>query len=312
LARQTRFSFLVCEQDLGAKSGGYFSRAPKQQMMNPLQQRFPEDALPQLDFFILGAARCGTTSLYAALRQHPQLFLPTEKEPSYFSKGFQVVKSREAYLDLYARAGKGQLRGDASHVYFSNPSSAAMLEALYPEARFILTVRDPADRAYSLYRFMKGHGLEALPTFEAALTAEAGRKAHYLATGASPHYIYNFLYRESGLYGAQLARYRERFPAAQFHILSLSQLRESPAESLREIFRFLKVDASDAISLPALNAAPRVGQQSSWWQFARRRGAPPLAPDTRTKLRTYFAPDQALFRELMGVSFSSTNAHYHL
>ncbi len=279
---------------------------------HPLSQAAAPAPLPKLDFFILGAGRCGTSSLYAMLCQHPQLFLPSEKEPSFFSQGFQVVKTHREYAALYTAAQPGQLLGDASHVYLTNPGTAKLLQQRYPNARFILIFRPPAERAFSLYHFMRRHQLDPLPTFEMALKAEPERKARYIASGEAPHYIYNFLYRESGLFGRQVARYLDLFPQSQFHFLTLSQLHNRPRGSVKDIFRFLGVDESFAVQPIWINQSPHIRRKfsflrkSSWASGLTRRPSPlhvpPMCPHTRAQLDSYFQPDGQLLYQLTGIT----------
>lgn len=87
------------------------------------------------NFFILGAAKSGTTSLHFYLKQHPEIFLSPEKEPTFFCEGFQVVKNPIDYFQLFDSVGDEKVIGEASHVYLSNPSTARVLAALFPKAK---------------------------------------------------------------------------------------------------------------------------------------------------------------------------------
>src|SRR5829696_6529096 len=98
------------------------------------------------NFFILGAGRTGTTTLYNVLKHHPDVFLPTPKEPTFFSEPFQVVRTPIRYASLFEEAGGHRAVGDASHAYLSHPDAARTLRAFFPDARFVVVFRNPADR----------------------------------------------------------------------------------------------------------------------------------------------------------------------
>ncbi len=110
------------------------------------------------NFFIVGVAKAGTTSLAAWLRQHPEVFISKLKEPRYFSHDLadpgvhNVVRSREAYLALFARSGRYKARGEASTSYFTHWRHVPeRIKEVVPEARIIILLRDPVERAYSSY-----------------------------------------------------------------------------------------------------------------------------------------------------------------
>lgn len=194
------------------------------------------------NFFILGAGKCGTTSLYFYLKQHPEIYLSPIKEPTFFCEEFQVVKNPIKYFNLFELAKNEKIIGEASHAYLSSPASANVLKALFPEAKFVVILRNPADRAYSLYHHMRGHGYEAITTFEKALKAEDARFLSPNFNRTCPQYFYNFLYFRSGLYGEQLERYYRLFDEDKIHVLTLNELETDPHGSVRGIFNFLGVN----------------------------------------------------------------------
>jgi hypothetical protein len=211
----------------------------------------PEEELRRMgynvpNFFIAGAARCGTTSLWAYLRQHPAVFLPPAfefKEPSYFCDLYGMKNWRE-YLELFADAAGRKRIGEASGAYLTAPESAGQLRAAFPEARFIISLRNPADRAYSLYKWMHANGYEDISVFEDALWAEEqsrfGNKDFMRNNGQN---YYNFLYFHSGLYAEQVGRFVDSFGAAQVHVIIFEEFIKDPAAEMRNIFEFLGLDS---------------------------------------------------------------------
>lgn len=225
------------------------------------------------NFFILGAGKSGTTSLYHALKQHPQIHLPSVKEPSFFSRDFHVVANPVEYFNLFPW-GKGKKRyGEASHVYFSAPETAPVLHQLFPEAKFILIVRNPVNRSYSLYHHMRRHCGETIESFEEALRVEDARFFNPEFRNNCPQYFWNFMYYRSSLYDIQLNRYLEYFPLRQFFVLTLGEWKSDPGYWQKKIFRFLKIDASVQVNTDPQN-------QADFY--------PPLAEETKTALMKKF------------------------
>lgn len=207
------------------------------------------------NFFILGAGKCGTTSLYHALKQHPQIHLSAIKEPTFFTSGFQVVSNPMQYFRLFPEMEGKTRYGEASHAYFSSFETALVLRQLFPEARFLLILRNPVHRAHSLFQHMKRNGHETLATFEQALEEEEFRFADPLFRRNCPQYFWNYMYVRSSRYDLQFGNYLRHFPARQFFVLTLGEWSSDPAHWQREIFVFLGVDPSIRVSTEPQNQA---------------------------------------------------------
>lgn len=201
------------------------------------------------NLFILGAGKCGTTALYYLLKQHRDIHVSAIKEPSFFCSYFQDVKDPITYFGLFNSPAR--YRVDASHVYMSNPQSPPVLAALFPKAKFIVTLRDPKRRAYSLYLHMRrnfhldGNPLEEIGDFESALRAEAERSSSEAFFADCRQYFWNFMYCGSSCYDEQLTRYLSHFGRGQFHFLTLAELANSPDRAIGGIAKFLGLDKSD-------------------------------------------------------------------
>jgi hypothetical protein len=203
------------------------------------------------NLFILGSGKCGTTSLFNILGRHHEIHASAIKEPCFFCDYFRIVNDENTYYQLFDSPAR--YRMEASHVYFSNPPTAPALKELFPNAKFIITLRHPKNRAYSLFRHMRraihadGQPLEDLPDFAAALRAEAHRYASTSFFKNCRQYFWNFMYCRSSLYDLQLRRYFSLFHRDQFHILSLAELASDPASTTGKIAAFLDLDQA---SLP--------------------------------------------------------------
>jgi hypothetical protein len=274
------------------------------------------------NFFILGAAKCGTTTLYAYLKRHPDIFMSRVKEPTFFCEGFQVVKDPIEYFELFDGVKDERVIGEASHAYFSNPSSARVLKALFPEAKFVVILRNPADRAYSLYHHMRRKGDEKTASFEKALALEEERFASEDFRNHCPQYLYNFLYFRSGLFGEQVERYFSLFDRAQFHVMKLEYLRTKPLEALKGVTRFLDISTDFTPGERVRNEGAVTARypfiQYLWNhnvkrpEFVRKlgfkilskvnfMGIPPIRPETRATLLERYESDQEKLKTLTGL-----------
>ena len=246
------------------------------------------------DFLIIGAQKAGTTSLHEHLCAHPRVAGAPEKEVHYFdnqhARGAQWYLSRfpsRARLFLRGlRAGGRVACGESTPMYLFHPLAPQRIAELLPDARLIVLLRDPVQRAYSHYRHNRREGWEPLP-FEEAIAREPERLQPALdSLRADPDRLdtrlHAFSYLARGRYLEQLLRYEALFPRERILILSSEEYFSDPQRVYAETLRFLGLPPF-ALPAPALN---------------RGDGAD-LAPATRERLREYFRPhNEALFAHL--------------
>jgi hypothetical protein len=204
---------------------------------------------PEPNFFIVGAPRAGTTSLWNILRQHPDIEMPSTsetKEPSHFAEPgptwAKEFRDRDAYLKLFANAGSKKAIGEASASYLASEGCARRIHDVYPHARIIISLRQPARRAFSFYQYMCQWGLEWLPSFEQALEAEDKRLVDSEFQREQSSWFGAFLYFRGSLYANQVKQYVDVFPREQIHLLTFEDLKNRPLETTQKIYRFLDVD----------------------------------------------------------------------
>lgn len=205
-----------------------------------------EGATPHIwpNFLIVGAARCGTTSLHESLGRHPEIFMPLQKEPCFFAfcnTRPEFVNARHNYLtdtESYLHLFEGhteKIRGESSTPYlYLHGQSIANIKALVPgaeEIKILIILRDPAERAFSQYMHNRRDLREPL-SFREAVEAEAQRK--------KDNWHFDFFYVDKGFYYAQVKDYIEHFP--QVKVCFYDDLERDPAGLLREICSFLGVD----------------------------------------------------------------------
>ncbi len=196
------------------------------------------------DFFLVGAAKSGTTALATALGRHPGVFLPPLKEPHFYAYLADPTSigptyrddddARRRYHDLYAGAsgaGAGVVAvGDASTSNLTVIGAAAAIAGDVPGARIVAVLRHPVDRAFSAWSHFRAAGAESLD-FAAAVAAEPER----LAAGYPPPY--QFLGR--GFYSGQLGPYYDLFGRDRVLVHLYDDLVEDSAAVLRATLRFL-------------------------------------------------------------------------
>ena len=243
---------------------------------------------PLPDFLILGAQKAGTTALYAYLRRHPEITGPSWKEVSYFDRHY--ARGPNWYRGNFPNLlrSRGELVGEASPSYLFHPLAPRRVAALVPDAKLIVLVRNPVDRAYSHYHHEVALGREPL-SFEDALAAEDGRTAGEEARlAAEPGYFshawWNHTYKARGCYAEQLERWLDVFPLERLLVLPSEELLGEPGRTHARVLEFLGAEPH------LLDSYPRV--------FEREYEA--MRPETRAELGAYFAgPNHSLY-ELLG------------
>jgi Sulfotransferase domain len=241
---------------------------------------------PLPDFLVLGAQKAGTTALYAYLRWHPGITGPSWKEVSFFDRHWW--RGERWYRGQFPLRSRGRLVGEASPSYLFHPLAPERARAVVPDARLVVVLRDPVDRAYSQYQHEVALGREPL-SFEEALAAEEGRtRGEVERLVADPrafsHEWWDHTYAARGLYAEQLERWLAVFPRDQLLVVTSDELGERPAESYGSILSFL------GAAPHSLDEYPRVFD----------RDYAPMRPDTREALAQRFAEPNRRLEELLG------------
>ncbi|GGL07950.1 sulfotransferase family protein [Mangrovihabitans endophyticus] len=231
----------------------------------------PLGALPE--FLIIGAQRCGTTSLYHYLSAHPDVRAATGKELQYFSlhhrRGLRWYRAHFPVRPPHVRAF------EASPYYLFDPDVPARAAAALPQARFVALVRDPVERAYSHYLHARARGFEPL-SFADALDAEPDRMRRGLRR--------EFSYVARGRYAEQLRRWHAHVGAERVLVVRTQEL----TADYGRILDFLGL---------------RRHTPDDFARHTRRRevdGPSQLTPALRERLAAEFAADQAELAGLIG------------
>ena len=248
-------------------------------------------------FVIIGAQKSGTTSLLNYLKRHPAVEAPGKKELKYFDVDWQRgVRWYAGHFPLEPVArvrersrGVRIMVGEKSPSYLFYPAAPARCHALLPDARIIALLREPCDRALSHYQHNHRRGREP-ETFEGALERERTHLAEEFARhdrpdGCDDPRLMHWSYLARGRYAEQLERWLALYPRERVLVLRAEDLFHRPAETFARVVSFLGLPRWLPESFETYNPGGKYD---------------PLAPETRARIRAYFAPHNARLADLVG------------
>jgi hypothetical protein len=222
------------------------------------------------NFFIVGAAKCGTTSLYEYLSQHPDIFMCPVKEPHFFTslvennnrdlykvpeKGkkyhTRIVRDLVVYNNLFDEGNSYKIRGEASPSYLWAIDAPQRIFNYNSQARIIILLRDPVRRLISNYQMDHAMGIQKSTRFLETVKEEFKKEKKIWGIDR--------IYIDLGFYYEQISRYAALFPSQQLLIVKFDELIASPKPALQRIFRFLGADENfaDKIIIEKHNTASR-------------------------------------------------------
>ena len=200
------------------------------------------------DFFIVGAPRSGTSSLYELLSRSDEICMSKVKEPRFFSSAIDhsafmsgSVTDEAAYLALFSHCASGTTRGEASPNYLTDPGTPELIAAKVPNAKIIAILRDPVTRAYSHYMFHEVRTGRTDRTFR-----EAIEECRQLLDTEMYHPRYLL---HPGFYTRQLGRYIDTFGAGYVLILLHDDFVKDTAGEVTKVCDFLGVAVPDDLVL---------------------------------------------------------------
>lgn len=265
---------------------------------------------PGPDFIVAGMMRCGTTSLSAWLRHHPQVFLTGVKEIHYFDRHYD--EGPGWYAEHFRQATDAQVAGEATPNYVYDAAALDRIRGDLPDVRLVLLLRDPVERAYSHYLHNAARQRDPW-TFEEAVRGERDRLAKGGAEARD-----TFSYVDRGRYLGQLEQVRARFPEERVQVHLFEDLRDRPRAVFRQVAEFVGVDpelvpdqVGEAVnsyqrfrSVRVRDLARRLPKpaQNAIGRLNRVQAAdyPPMAPEVRAHLVREYATERAPLAELLG------------
>jgi hypothetical protein len=258
--------------ELGYRADLVFQERPVPgRILDSLQ--FGKRRLPRI--IIAGAQKSGTTSLYSYLARHPAIVPPRLKEVFFLGNDIRYAKGLSFYRKNFPteRTAAGRQTIDASVDTLDHPRAPHRVREIMPDAKVVVLLRDPVERAWAHYRMAVRNGVEGL-SFSDALEKEAAR----ISAGAGhPHnYCYQRLgYRSRGEYVRLLPPWLEAFGAKQLMIVCAEEFFRDTPTIYASILRFLELDEHFPERFEAVNAD-------------RSRG--PMGDAACARLTAHFAP----------------------
>ncbi|MBO0663045.1 sulfotransferase domain-containing protein [Jiella sp. MQZ9-1] len=260
-----------------------------------------------IDFVIVGAAKCATTWLQRALQSDPQVAMP-DPELHYFSRHFE--RGLDWYLDQFPSGAADRLTGEKSNSYLDTPQAPARVHAALPHARLIVQLRNPIERAYSDYCMLYRRG-EVGSDITRYLDPDSATKRRFL---------------DDGLYYRQLEPYLERYPRERLLILLYDDMLRTPQAHLDHVRSFLGLapralpaasrkkvkDRTEPMLSPSLRRlmqpirpAIEPFRKTPLFRAVRRQVVREIAYPTfplalRNRLAGYYRPDIAKLEALIG------------
>jgi hypothetical protein len=206
--------------------------------------------------FILGAPKCGTTSLAKWLALHPDVFLCPGKEPHYFNSdsGQQLISDDLEYRMLFAGAGDRKVIIDASVWYLMSKVAVSEIERKVRDARYIICARNPLDAVMSLYMEHRFSGIENSSSFDDAWKAQEQRRSGRLIPPLCRDgrlLDYGSVYQ----FASQVDRIFKYVPRDRVHFVLLDDVVVDPVRALDGVSEFLGLSAMEWPELSRSNAA---------------------------------------------------------
>ena len=204
------------------------------------------------NFFIVGAEKSGTTSLYEYLKNIPGIYLSPIKEPNYFTSTFHperlfcaAIQDKENYLELFSGVKDEVAIGEASPFYLVDPETPNRIHEIIPNAKIIMILRDPLARALSSYYQSLKSGWETKSFFDALKNAYSNKKNGGDLTAR--------ILIEGGFYSEQVKRYFDIFGKNQVLVIIFEEFIQDTKNTIFQILDFLEVKTKKPIKIEKIH-----------------------------------------------------------
>jgi hypothetical protein len=260
-----------------------------------------------IDFLIVGAAKCATTWLQRALQQDIKVMMP-DPELHYFSR--ELHKGESWYLSQFETATRDQVVGEKSNSYLDTSGTATLIHNVMPHVKIIAQLRSPVDRAYSDYCMLYRRG-------------EVDGK---IDTHLNPDIAHGGRFLQGGLYARQLEEFRALFPEKQMLIMFYENMKTDYKRQISKVRTFLALDplCGTDVSVKKVKdkretmLSPEIRRNLAWlkpvvaplrqtetfrfvWnKLATETEYPPLTELLRVKMEQYYVVENQKLRAMTG------------
>lgn len=189
------------------------------------------------DFLIVGAPKCGTTTMHEILKQHSQIFLPTEKEIHFFDNNKNFSKGINWYKNYFKNIPKDKIAGDITPSYmYYDYAIKRIYDTFGRNVKIIFMLRNPVDRAFSEYSYNLSRGLIKEKNFEKAINLEVLNK------DLPPFERRYFSFISRGYYGQYIQNFLKYFPEENLHfILFEDEFLKDSQKCIKDLQEFLGI-----------------------------------------------------------------------
>ena len=288
-----------------------------------------------VDFVGIGTAKGGTTWMSECLDEHPAICMSEPKEVYYFNETSIRHKHEDGmnphfkeplewYAKRFAHCAADSLKGEFSTYYLTDETAPKAIYGAYPDAKLLVGLRNPVDRAWSKYWMMKNHRKLFDGTFEEALEA------------------FPRILIEPGFYARNLKRYLDLFPREQMHVVWFEDIKNDAIGTVKGVYAFLGVDetfvpeaanakshasrttkslglqkalgkTSDAFAAVGLGGVPKMLRRAGLQKVVTKMNTssfekPKMDPETKRRLKETYASDIAELETLLGKDLSAWRA----
>jgi Sulfotransferase domain len=284
------------------------------------------------NFFIIGAPKCGTTSLASWLSEHPNVFFTSPKEPEYFNSDIAPIFKGgiRKYESLYWGVNQTHLAvGEGSTVYLRSEEAVKNILSYQPNARFIVGIRNPLEMVVSWHGQMVRNGWESETDFKKAWDLQSiraqGKKIPPLCPDRQ-----HLQYGEVCKLGRQLKQFYKLVGKDRCYVYLLDDMKRAPGKLWKDILDFLQIPNTEKPNFPILNEGKdipkllsitgaaidnikqKVGLRWVGWGlitsikslFAKKTEIE-ISPEVSAELKDYFFEDISLLGEIIGRDVSS-------
>ena len=234
------------------------------------------------DFLVIGAAKCGTSSLFNYLKSHTQILLPHKKEINFFGTKFKY--GIDWYLAHFPSISDRPdfITGEATPNYIRFPKVAQQIKAHFPQIKLIILLRNPIDRALSWHHHKLNSGL-AKGTFADAVAQEMKQLENFSEEDIARTVYHNPDNILGSLYVYKLKIWMEVFEREQFCLIRSEDLYSNPGAVMTRVFTFLGLKDHPLLQYPTFNA----GSYN------------PISNELRKTLADYFQPHNQKLEEYL-------------
>lgn len=256
--------------------------------------------MPLPTFVIAGVQKCGTSTLSATLRRHPQILMARPKELHFFDYGLR--KGMEWYEAQFPVGPRHKAWGEATPRYLYDDRARERMGTMLPETtKFLVMLRDPVKRAYSHYWHTRWQGPETVESFEEALKLEPERLE------AGRYHRMNHSYVDRGRYLRQLQDLEGLVGKERIMVHLLEDLTADWEGVLARTFEFLGVRTRPAKRIPLVWANPSTTKKTEDGGKTAVEKYPPINPETRAMLVEEFREDNDKLAAWLGRDLSAWN-----